>query len=104
MQAAAFGAPHCPANLHRPLLCAQGINRMGYVAVPLYDTLGDEAVAYIVEHAEVRARPRRMHLGCQGKEGREEGRKERQKDTTILKGGYKMRPCPLVHPPPRPPQ
>ncbi|KIZ02832.1 hypothetical protein MNEG_5130 [Monoraphidium neglectum] len=32
----------------------RGINRMGFVCVPLYDTLGDAAVAYVVDHAEVR--------------------------------------------------
>lgn len=49
---------------------AQGINRMGYVAVPLYDTLGDAAVAYVVEHAEVGhpgdgpGDPSGLHMRC----------------------------------------
>lgn len=32
----------------------QGLNRMNGVCVPLYDTLGDKAVEYILDHAEIR--------------------------------------------------
>jgi long-subunit acyl-CoA synthetase (AMP-forming) len=32
----------------------QAMNRMNGVCVPLYDTLGDEAVQYISEHAEIK--------------------------------------------------
>lgn len=36
------------------LYCPQAINRMDMVCVPLYDTLGDEAVQYIIKHSEAK--------------------------------------------------
>jgi hypothetical protein len=40
------------------LLCCccipQACNRMSYQCVPLYDTLGENAVEYIINHSEVR--------------------------------------------------
>ncbi|KAI8465586.1 MAG: hypothetical protein J3K34DRAFT_525246 [Monoraphidium minutum] len=44
----------CAVNSPEWMLAMQAINRMGYVCVPLYDTLGDAAVAYVAAHAEVR--------------------------------------------------
>jgi long-subunit acyl-CoA synthetase (AMP-forming) len=32
----------------------QAINRLNGVCVPLYDTLGDAAVEYVVRHAEIK--------------------------------------------------
>ncbi|GBF99011.1 hypothetical protein Rsub_11815 [Raphidocelis subcapitata] len=44
----------CAVNSPEWMISMQAANRMGYVAVPLYDTLGEDAVAYVVGHAEVR--------------------------------------------------
>lgn len=42
------------ACLYCAVLCAmQACNRMNYVCVPLYETLGDTAVEFILEHSEV---------------------------------------------------
>jgi long-subunit acyl-CoA synthetase (AMP-forming) len=32
----------------------QACNRMSYVCVPLYETLGEDAIEYILEHSEAR--------------------------------------------------
>jgi long-subunit acyl-CoA synthetase (AMP-forming) len=32
----------------------QACNRMSYVCVPLYETLGEDAIEYIIEHSEAR--------------------------------------------------
>jgi len=37
----------CPAP-------TQAINRMNAVCVPLYETLGDNAIEYIVEHSDTK--------------------------------------------------
>jgi long-chain acyl-CoA synthetase len=33
-------------------VCLQACNRMSYVCVPLYDTLGENAVEFILNHSE----------------------------------------------------
>ncbi|XP_042441292.1 long chain acyl-CoA synthetase 1-like [Zingiber officinale] len=42
----------CKLDPHQGI-CAQAYNRYNYVYVPLYDTLDEGAVGYIVEHAEI---------------------------------------------------
>lgn len=42
--------PRCPSLLY-PL---QACNRNNLACVPLYDTLGDAAVQYVISHSEVR--------------------------------------------------
>eukprot|EP01023_Acetabularia_acetabulum_P039941 TRINITY_DN3858_c0_g1_i4.p1 TRINITY_DN3858_c0_g1~~TRINITY_DN3858_c0_g1_i4.p1 ORF type:complete len:539 (+),score=109.49 TRINITY_DN3858_c0_g1_i4:213-1829(+) len=37
------------------MIAMQACNRMGYVCVPLYDSLGENAIEYIVDHAECQA-------------------------------------------------
>lgn len=56
--------PLLPTSIEAPSLppgpvlslpsCTQAINRMDMVCVPLYDTLGDEAVQYIIKHSEAK--------------------------------------------------
>eukprot|EP01025_Chloroclados_australasicus_P041652 TRINITY_DN4426_c0_g1_i1.p1 TRINITY_DN4426_c0_g1~~TRINITY_DN4426_c0_g1_i1.p1 ORF type:complete len:662 (-),score=87.70 TRINITY_DN4426_c0_g1_i1:314-2299(-) len=43
------------ANSVEWMVSMQACNRMGYVCVPLYDSLGENAVEYIVDHAECQA-------------------------------------------------
>lgn len=38
-----------------PVLLPQACNRMSFICVPLYDTLGDDAVEYVMKHSEVSA-------------------------------------------------
>jgi len=42
--------PNCPEWM----ISMQACNRMGYTCVPLYDTLGANAIEYIMNHAEVK--------------------------------------------------
>jgi len=44
-------------NLAAPpymLSCMQACNRMSYVCVPLYETLGETAIEFILQHSEVK--------------------------------------------------
>ncbi|XRB05902.1 long chain acyl-CoA synthetase [Pycnococcus provasolii] len=43
--------PNCP----QWMIAMQACNRMGYPCVPLYDTLGANAIEYIMNHADVKA-------------------------------------------------
>lgn len=36
-----------------PIFLHQACNRMSMTCVPLYDTLGENAIAYIINHAEI---------------------------------------------------
>ena len=48
-------ARHMPAS-HAPpaCLCSQACSRSDYVCVPLYDSLGEQAVQHIIKHAHTR--------------------------------------------------
>eukprot|EP00882_Tetradesmus_deserticola_P012274 GHRQ01013008.1.p1 GENE.GHRQ01013008.1~~GHRQ01013008.1.p1 ORF type:complete len:205 (+),score=31.64 GHRQ01013008.1:261-875(+) len=42
------------SNCPEWMLAMQACNRMSYVCVPLYETLGEDAIEYIIEHSEAR--------------------------------------------------
>lgn len=53
-------APHGRVGIYGPntpewMLSMQACNRQGFYCVPLYDSLGESAVEYIIKHAEVSA-------------------------------------------------
>lgn len=51
-----FTAVSLPLTIQTPALppAPQACNRMSYMCVPLYDSLGENAIEFIVRHAEVR--------------------------------------------------